>query len=192
MTLNEQLVKLTAYNVGFNIYEGTVIVNVTYPSGWIVANPEDEKVKMFKEEGKYYYCLSMDDNVNEIFTMIDGTIDFNKELEEKTKLFKDKVGELQQLFVNEELDILKTLEFKLKKKRVPNQRRNVSRNKPTELNSEPLEYVMQEEIKETPTEQSTTDIQWSDAKNSVYPESVDDKIEKAIAKKNNNIKKESE
>ena len=117
MTLNEQLMSLKAYSVGFNIYEGTVVVNVTYPNGWGIINPNVDDIKMFAEEGKHYYCISIDKDINSIFELIDATIEHNKELEAKVALFNSKINELKQLFIDEGYETLLGLTFNFKKKR---------------------------------------------------------------------------
>ena len=117
MTLNEQLMSLKAYSVGFNIYEGTVVVNVTYPNGWGIINPNVDDIKMFADEGKYYYCISIDKDINSIFELIDATIEHNKELEAKVALFNSKINELKQLFIDESYETLLGLTFNFKKKR---------------------------------------------------------------------------
>lgn len=117
MTLNEQLINLKNYNVGFNIYCDNVIVNVNYPEGWSTLPLGESDVKMFFEEGKYYYCLPIEKDTNMIFDIIHKTIQYNQELEEKVKLFNEKVNELKQLFIDEGYDSLKTLSFVMSRKR---------------------------------------------------------------------------
>jgi hypothetical protein len=48
---------------------------------------------------------------------IDETIEYNRELELKVELFRNKMAELQEIFAQESLDVLNTLEFKIKKKK---------------------------------------------------------------------------
>lgn len=122
MTLNEQLINLKNYNVGFNIYCDNVIVNVNYPEGWNTLPLDGSDVKMFFEEGKYYYCLPIEKDSGMIFDIIRKTIQYNLELEEKIKLFNDKVNELKQLFIDESYDSLKTLSFVIPRKRTRKKR----------------------------------------------------------------------
>lgn len=117
MALDEQLIKLKNYNIGFNIFEDTVVVNITYPKGWNIIPFENDDIKMFCEEGKYYYCISVDKDTNLIFEAIQNTIKYNQDLEKKVTLFNQKVNELKQLFIDEGYAELQTLEFSLRKKR---------------------------------------------------------------------------
>lgn len=162
MTLNEQLMSLKAYSVGFNIYEGTVVVNVTYPNGWGIINPNVDDIKMFSEEGKYYYCISIDKDINSIFELIDATIEHNKELEAKVALFNNKINELKQLFIDESYETLLGLTFNFKKKR----KYSKKNEKKEALNADALE-------------EKNKDCQ---------EENIDEKIEMAIEQKeiNNN------
>ena len=117
MSLGEELQKYSEYHVGFNVYEGEFIVNVAYPQGWVVVDPEIEGIMMIKpeDETRYFYRISIRDDVSKIFTIIDETISFNKQLEAKAALLKEKIKELQQLFIDESLETLATLEFKTRK-----------------------------------------------------------------------------
>lgn len=115
MTLNEQLMRLKDYNVGFNIYEGSVIVNVTYKKGWDIIPVDNSDVEMFCEDGKYYYCMPIDKDINLIFGFIEDTIKYNQDMEKKIQLFNQKVDELKQLFINESYDSLLSLSFDMRK-----------------------------------------------------------------------------
>lgn len=117
MVLDEQLIKLKNYNIGFNIFEDTVVVNITYPKGWNILSFENDDIKMFCEEGKHYYCISVDKDTGLIFDAIQDTIKYNQDLEKKVTLFNQKVNELKQLFIDEDYTELQTLEFNLRKKR---------------------------------------------------------------------------
>lgn len=115
MTLNEQLMRLKDYNVGFNVYEGSVIVNVTYKKGWDIIPVDNSDVEMFCEDGKYYYCMPIDEDINLIFGIIEDTIKYNQDMEKKIQLFNQKVDELKQLFINESYDSLLSLSFDMRK-----------------------------------------------------------------------------
>ena len=51
--------------------------------------------------------------VNTLETALDNVINYNKEREEKEKLFKEKIDELKSVFENKNVDELKTLYFEL-------------------------------------------------------------------------------
>ena len=49
--------------------------------------------------------------------LINSTIDYNIDLELKLELFKETTQKLQELFANEKLEVLKTIQFKVTKKK---------------------------------------------------------------------------
>jgi hypothetical protein len=56
--------------------------------------------------------------VDSILTNIQNVIRYNKEREEKEKLFDDKVSELRKMFDKQNLDNLKNLKFDITSKKV--------------------------------------------------------------------------
>lgn len=122
MELNEHLIKLKSYDVALSIVDDTVIVSVKYPKDWSALKPINKDVSMKTEGGKYYYWASFNLSTDKLFETIYDTIEYNKEVEEKSLLFKEKVNELQQIFLNEDYATLKTIAFKIKKKRGPHKK----------------------------------------------------------------------
>ena len=99
MNLQSKLVELAEYGIGFNMHTGHVLVNITYKPGWAVIKPTDETITFMSDEQNenlYYYSAPMTTDIASIFTTIDETIAYNKELEEKVILFKERVGELEE------------------------------------------------------------------------------------------------
>lgn len=120
MTLQEQLLALSEYNIGLNIYEKKFVLQIYYPSGWVITKPENNDILFTQDKNEstlYYYIAPISVNIDTILEMIYDVINYNKELEEKVSLFKIKLEELKKIFNNERLSVLKTLEFKLKKKK---------------------------------------------------------------------------
>ena len=56
--------------------------------------------------------------VVDLLININGIIKYNKDLEEKEKLFEMKVNELKQIFDKQNLDNLKNLSFELTEKKI--------------------------------------------------------------------------
>ena len=54
--------------------------------------------------------------IDDLFNIIDATIEYNLDLQKKLILFKEKTEELQEIFSNEDYETLKTIEFKITKK----------------------------------------------------------------------------
>ena len=97
MKLEEKLISLSEYGIGFRTYKNNFIITITYRDGWSIIKPSDEKIKFIKDNNKsntYYYATEVDVDMTHlegIFATIDETIKYNKELEEKMILLKKKI-----------------------------------------------------------------------------------------------------
>lgn len=114
----DRILKLKEYNPCVEIYGGKIIVNVTFKKGWKVISPK-ETIKIAVDENipnKYFFYSEDTTDLNEILEEIDKTILYNNEIELKKELLISKINELKQLFETEPMEVLKTIEFKLKKK----------------------------------------------------------------------------
>lgn len=114
MLLQEYIKKLSEYNIVVNFKENYIIVNLQYKPTWNIIEPENEYITFApdkKVNGKYWYAGLMD-YTEEIFQIIQETIDVNLEMEKKIALYNEKVQTLKELFLSDiSLDKLKTLEF---------------------------------------------------------------------------------
>lgn len=120
MDLQEKLIELSEYNVSFNVANGNFVIRIKYDENWTIIQPDGEDISFFrddKDDTVYYYVASITVGIDRLFYAIDETIDYNHELEEKIVLFKEKMNELQELFTSEPIDVLSTLEFKVKKRK---------------------------------------------------------------------------
>lgn len=120
MNLQEKIISLSEYKLGFNIYSGHTIINVTYPKEWSVIKPENQEITFAQDEVNtetYFYSAPITFDINNIFEIIEATIEFNKEMEKKILLFQEKQKELQNIFIEESYETLETLTFSFKKKR---------------------------------------------------------------------------
>lgn len=120
MDLQEKIINLSEYKLGFNIYNGYTIINITFPKDWSVIKPENEHITFANDEvnnNMYFYSAPITFDMSEIFDCIDATIEFNKEMERKIQLFQEKQKELQNIFAEESYEVLETLTFSYKKKR---------------------------------------------------------------------------
>lgn len=121
MDLQDKIISLAGYGIGFNVYDGNFLINITYKDKWAVIKPEDKNVKFLRDKDNanvYYYSIPVDkkDSLQNAFDTIDQTIKYNKELEAKVALFKLKLVELQQVFAEKSLEELQNMEFTVKKK----------------------------------------------------------------------------
>ena len=185
MTLNEHLMRLSEYKIGFNIYEGTVIISVIYPDKWTVLQSKDTSIQMTKDGDRDYYYVSLDVDIEKVFALIDETIQYNKEVEAKALLFKEKISELKQVFLVEELETLKTLEFRIKKKRGPktNEKKAISEE---QTKRDEDDIAIKEDINDNDTEiKGTAMIEPSDNTdtNNESGVDIDKKIQEAMKEK---------
>lgn len=147
--IQDRLLKLAPYNPGFNLFSGQIIIHVTYKPNWRVLDSYDEAVKIARDDNnqfQYYYYASTETDFNRIFDVIDTTVKFNNEAELKRQLLVQKVNELQKLFESEDLEVLQTLEFKIKKKKVRTKKEKVVIDKEIETEETNLEVQQENEI----------------------------------------------
>ena len=141
MNLQEKIISLSEYKLGFNIYSGHTIINVTYPKEWSVIKPENQEITFAQDEVNtetYFYSAPITFDIKNIFEIIEATIEFNKEMEKKILLFQEKQKELQNIFIEESYETLETLTFSFKKKRKSQK-------------STPTETVVEKTVKEEDT-----------------------------------------
>lgn len=173
MNLQDKLMSLSDYNIGFTMYDGNFLISITYKDTWSVIAPEDEAITFMKDENKpnlFYYSTPLNDetqHLQHIFDTIDETIAYNQELEQKVELFKQKVEEMQMIFSERPIDELKTMEFAFKTKRRPTKKTTKKKTSNETCNEE---KQVPDVVKEEKTEDALTDI--------------DKRIEAAMNKKN--------
>ena len=115
-----RLKELSDYNIGFEIKQGYYHISIVFDEKWEVLEPDNESIYVEKRNGVYHYIAPADNvTIAEMFKTVDTTIDYNIDLQKKLLLFRKKTEELQEIFANESLEVLETIEFKygLKKKR---------------------------------------------------------------------------
>lgn len=118
MDIQEQLIKLASYKCGFKIVEDFFLINITYPKKWKIIESENKLIECGPNGDIFYYAAPLNNvRMDEVFDLIDLTIEYNHELERKAELFREKIDEMAKIFNDESYETLKTLTFKLKKKR---------------------------------------------------------------------------
>ncbi len=182
MELNERLSGLSRYNMSLNTCNGSFIVTIAYPNGWVVLKPKNKEILMSQSEDTssiFYYLTPCTNNVNIIFDCIDETVAYNSEVEMKVELFKKKVAELQDIFASETYSDLENIQFVFpKKKKIKKKKSNTDDTEtPQDIpNNETIQNVLPEE---KPSEQT----------NNSDPSELDKKILMAINENNRNKKK---
>lgn len=117
MELQEHLMKLTDYNIGCKFAEGYFLINVVFDGNWSIIPPENPDIEYCQKENVHYYCAPLSNElIEEVFSSIYETIDYNIDLAKKVELFKERVSELQDVFSNETYDNLLNLKFVIENK----------------------------------------------------------------------------
>lgn len=188
MTLNEQLIRLSSYKINFNIYEGTVIISLEYPKDWTVLEINSSDIQTTSENGRQFYWVPLQMDVEKVFELIDETIEYNKDIEAKSELFKQKIDEMRKIFLEEDLQTLRTMEFKMKKKKLPKKKVTEEENNITEVNDAangkqtPSENKQEEVITEPVKEENMVSLEETNSKVK-EPTEIDKMIEQAVKEK---------
>lgn len=88
--------------------------DLLFPETWIVEkNDEIEIVETDSESGKVtsFVVVYNNENIEKVEKFIDTTIKKNIEMEEKKRLFNDKVNELRNLFEKSKIENLRGIKF---------------------------------------------------------------------------------
>lgn len=121
MGINSDIQKLGDYFVGMNVAEGYIYITVRFPNGWKVSPKVEEKFdvkSVLTENGDgYYFFTTMENGFDKLFEAINYTISFNEVATLKQQLFLAKIQELQEIFEEEPIEVLESIEFKYKKKK---------------------------------------------------------------------------
>ncbi len=99
----ERIKNLEEYNPEFIFKEGAFRLSVQFKKNWKPILPEDKDVVGYKYDetiNRHLYA-SMIEDIEKIFDLIDETVSVNKEMEKKVSLYKEKVKELQELFLSD-------------------------------------------------------------------------------------------
>ena len=189
MTLNEQLIRLSSYKINFNIYEGTVIISLEYPKDWTVLEINSSDIQTTSENGRQFYWVPLQMDVEKVFELIDETIEYNKDIEAKSELFKQKIDEMRKIFLEEDLQTLRTMEFKMKKKKLPKKKVTEEKeNNITEVNDAangkqtPSENKQEEVVTESVKEENMVSLEETNSKVK-EPTEIDKMIEQAVKEK---------
>ena len=111
--LQNKLNSLQPYLLQLRFPKGQTVIDMVFKEGWQVPQSNIIKSNKGESEHNYHMFYSTDDNIelDGIISYIEKVIDLNVEREEKQKLLKLKVKELQTLFQETPLSILKGMTF---------------------------------------------------------------------------------
>lgn len=142
MTLQDSLKEFAPYNIDIKMMQGWLIVGMTYKKSWQILKPLNELIEQRENDDRIYYCAPMNQvDADDVFVSIRDTINYNIDMEKKVELFQVKVNELQNIFSELDYEELVTIEFKYKKKKKGNTKKQSQK-------------VIEEEIPENIVEES--------------------------------------
>ena len=142
MTLQDSLKEFAPYNIDIKMMQGWLIVGMTYKKSWQILKPLNELIEQRENDDRIYYCAPMNQvDADDVFVSIRDTINYNIDMEKKVELFQVKVNELQNIFSELDYEELVTIEFKYKKKKKGNTKKQNQK-------------VIEKEIPENITEES--------------------------------------
>jgi len=175
MDIQDKLIELSQYGVNFNVANGKFVIKIKYNDKWTVIQPEKTDIEFYRDENDdtvYYYVAPISVAIENIFSAIDETIEYNRELELKIVLFKEKMNELQELFAKEPLEVLNTLEFRVRK------RKEKAKKEPVQVKEEQPKTV-KKTVRKKNTEKKKTYIKPEEEQNTEVCE-IDEKISEVL------------
>lgn len=109
--------KTNKYLKSVRILKNYVSFDMVFPGSWIMLKKSPDNIEILQNENNEgvvvtsFVCQNNKDFINSLEKIMDSVIKTNIEREEKERLFKMKVKELQNIFEKEKLDSLKSLKF---------------------------------------------------------------------------------
>ena len=142
MTLQDSLKEFAPYNIDIKMIQGWLIVGMTYKKSWQILKPLNELIEQRENDDRIFYCAPLNQvDADDVFSSIRDTINYNIDMEKKVELFQVKVNELQNIFSELDYEELVTIEYKYKKKKKGNTKKQNQK-------------VIEEEIPENIVEES--------------------------------------
>jgi hypothetical protein len=117
MIFSQFVNKVNKYIKSVRILKNYISFDMTFPKTWLVIKkcPEGLEVIQNETENGVIVTSFVCENTKTLIDILEQTMDnyikTNIEREEKDRLFKSKVKELQSIFENEKLENLKSLKF---------------------------------------------------------------------------------
>lgn len=143
MNITERIETIREYFHSMNVAaeNGIIYVLVQFPKGWGCSEVTEHNfnVKAVRDENPefYYFFANLSVGFDKVFDAIEYNIQFNLEAQAKVNLLRSKIDELRDIFEKEDIDTLKTLEFKYKQKktRTPKTKKQEKENTQTTTNT---------------------------------------------------------
>ena len=148
--MKKQIDKIREYFKGLTVTHDNIVLMVKFPDTWILGLSDgllkDFKCEVRNMQDGVYFVDQFENGCDEIFKCANTIISFNKEMEAKSVLLKQKAKELSELFLNSSLEELENLEFNFNKKATQKAQKKTT----TKKNNEKDMVVL--ETEELPTE----------------------------------------
>ena len=148
--MKKEIDKIREYFKGLTVTHDNIVLMVKFPETWILGLSDgllkDFKCEVRNMQDGVYFVDQFENGYDEIFKCANTIISFNKEMEAKSALLKQKAKELSELFLNSSLDELENLEFNFNKKATQKAQKKTT----TKKNNEKDMVVL--EAEEPPTE----------------------------------------
>jgi hypothetical protein len=119
MIFNEFIQKTSKYLKSVRILKNYVSFDMIFPSSWVMLKKFPENIEIIQNNSSdglvvtSFVCQNEKDFIHTLENTMDVLIKTNIDREEKERLFKSKVKELQNIFEKEKLDSLKSLKFEI-------------------------------------------------------------------------------
>jgi hypothetical protein len=125
MTFYQELSVIHPYLQSVRKLKNYLSIDVNFPATWKLPKkyvPENSVVEneaTVKDHRCFSFVSAFEEKlVEEMLINLNGVIKYNKEREEKERLFESKVSELKQIFDKQNLENLKNLSFELTEKKL--------------------------------------------------------------------------
>ena len=161
-TLQDRIKAIQDYFRGIEVKETLFILRVSLPYRWSAYNRDDEVIKVAKSDVPqanktdaewFYYADVNEVDLNEMFDLVEETIRTNEEVNQKIELMKVRMEELKDIFQNETLERLQTLEFTFAE---PQKRKKKTKQKAKTEQAVTKKDIAEEVKTEEPQETNTT------------------------------------
>lgn len=159
-SFQDRIKALEDYRPNITYKDGAFILKIKFNKNWQIIKPKGEEVAYAKDDkipDLHWYVSSIEDS-DKLFDLIEETIAINKEFEKKSALYKEKVKELQELFLSDiSYEKLKLVQFVIQDKE--------TKPKAKKTTNKPQKADKKEEVK---VEQGNTSVESGSSQDSAY------------------------
>lgn len=125
MTFYQEIAVIHPYLQSVRKLKNYLSIDVNFPTTWklpkkyVPDNSVVENESTLKDHRCFSFVSAFEEKlVEDMLINLNGVIKYNKEREEKERLFETKVTELKQIFDKQNLENLKNLSFELTEKKL--------------------------------------------------------------------------